>query len=165
MLAREAAHLQLARTELEKLLGPVESESPLYPFDLTEYYLPEMGAGLQRQFLSFKRMADPAGLADWKLAANALEARFARELSARNGPARPVNLDPGYLFRRKLVLASTKDHAHRVYLRDGIFAEITMVFRNEKWQCHEFTFPDFKSGRYDRFFKRVRSQHLRGLRG
>jgi hypothetical protein len=164
LLARDAELFQRARIPLEELFGPVDSESPIWPFDLTDYYQDEMGAGLQRQFFSFKRLADPADLPDWKLATNAIEAQFTREAEATGGAARPINLDAGYLFRRKLVLASTKDHAHRLYLRDGIFAEITMSFRDEKWLCHQFTFPDFKSGRYDRFFKRVRSQHLRKLK-
>jgi hypothetical protein len=164
MLARDAAHFQHAREALEALLGPVDSESSVFPFDITDYYLAEMGGDLLRQFFSFKRLADPAELPDWKLATNALEIRYQKELRSDGGPLRPINLDPGYLFRRKLVLASTKDHAHRIYLRCGIFAEITMSFRDEKWLCHQFTFPDFKSGRYDKFFKRVRSQHLRKLK-
>ena len=66
----------------------------------------------------------------------------------------------GYLTGAKLVLASTKDFAHRLYLRDGIFAEITLSFRGDAWASHHFTFPDFKSGIYDAFLKQARDQHL-----
>ncbi len=77
---------------------------------------------------------------------------------------RPINLDPGYISGAKLVLASTKDFAHRIYMRDGIFAEITMGFRGDSWVSHHFTFPDFKSGMYDDFLKKARDWHLRKIR-
>lgn len=145
-----------ALPELEALFGPRELESPVYPFDKTAYYEPEMGAGLKRRFITFKRLADPAGLVDWKLATNALEQRFAAEDSRRT-----INLDAGYLTGAKLVLASTKDFAHRIYLRDGIFAEITLAFRGGAWLAHECTFPDFRAPAYHPFLSQARDAHLR----
>ncbi|HYG75600.1 MAG TPA: DUF4416 family protein [Planctomycetota bacterium] len=160
MLAGDASFFQAAKAPLEELLGPVEMESPLYPFDKTIYYAESMGPGLLRQFFAFRDLKDPALLAGWKLATNAMEANLGRILSTPGGPPRPINLDVGYITGAKLVLASTKDFAHRLYLRDGIFAEITMGFRDNAWISHAFTFPDFKSGIYDAFLKRVRDEHL-----
>lgn len=160
MLAGEAGHFEVARPALEKLLGPVELVSELFEFNPTEYYTESMGVGLKRCFFAFQNFADPAGLAEWKLAANALEEELKPRLAPSGVPARPINIDPGYVTGAKLVLASTKDFAHRIYLRDGIFAEITMAFRAGKWLPHQFTFPDFRSGVYDGFLKRVRDGHL-----
>ena len=164
MLSGDTAHFQAARPALEALLGPIALESPCYPFDKTEYYTPTMGAALQRQFFVFQELADPGALADWKLATNGIEEKLTPVLAPSGTPARPINLDPGYLTASKLVLASTKNFAHRLYLRDGIFAEITMNFRGDKWLSHQFTFPDFKSGIYDAFLSQARDRHLRKIR-
>jgi hypothetical protein len=164
MLAGSPAHFAAARSPLEKLFGPVELESELYPFSSTAYYTPAMGARLQRQFFSFQRRADPGELSQWKLAANRLERELAPTLAVPGGPVRPINLDPGYVTGAKLVLASTKDFAHRLYLRDGIFAEITLSFSGGQWATHAFTFPDFRSGIYNEFLSRVRDRHLRKVK-
>lgn len=165
MLASDPAFFQAARPPLEALFGPLELESPVFPFDKTEYYTASMGAGLKRQFFTFRTLADPVGLPDWKLATNALERELKDQLAPREAsPERPINLDPGYLTGAKLVLASTKDFAHRIYLRDGIFAEITMGFRRDSWVSQHFTFPDFKSGIYDTFLKKARDWHLRKVK-
>jgi len=71
-----------------------------------------------------------------------------------------VNIDPGYIDGARLILASTKDHAHRIYLRDGIFAEVTMRYRFKRWTSFDYTFPDFASGVYDEFLSRVRKSWL-----
>ena len=164
MLAQQSAHFALARPALEQVFGAVELESPLYNFDKTAYYDEEMGQHLKRLFYTFKPLADPARLADWKLRTNALELELKTRIVALADtvtcPMRPINLDPGYITGAKLVLASTKDFAHRLYLRDGIFAEITMGFRGSGWVSHDFTFPDFRSGMYDAFLKKARDWHL-----
>ena len=76
--------------------------------------------------------------------------------------ARPINLDPGYIESSKLVLASMKNFSHRICLADGVYAEITLMYRNGKWRHLEWTFPDFASGRYDRFLSEVRDRLARG---
>jgi hypothetical protein len=167
MLSSDAARFERARGPLEELFGPVELESPVHPFEVTTYYAASMGPGLQRKFLAFERLADAGALAEWKLACNALEQRLRKELLAAGAtglPERPINIDPGYISASKLVLASTKDFAHRVYLREGIFAEITLAFRGEAWVSHQFTFPDFKSGMYDAFLRQVRERHMRKMK-
>ena len=100
-------------------------------------------------FLCFPGLVNAGGLADWKRQAIEIE-------SMSRKPVRAVNIDPGYIDGARLVLASTKDHAHRIYLRDGIFAEVTMRYRFRKWAAFDYTFPDFASGVYDEFLLRVR---------
>jgi hypothetical protein len=128
--------------------------SDTFPFDDTDYYGPEMGDGLRRRFLCFAGGFDPADLADAKLRTNEVEAELAVERDGRT--ARRVNLDPGYVTGAKLVLASAKDAGHRVYLRDGIHAEVTLAFRRASCARFPWTYPDFRSGRYDAFLLKVR---------
>ncbi|MEI6233607.1 MAG: DUF4416 family protein [Planctomycetota bacterium] len=160
MLAADLGHFDAAQGPLEELLGPVEFRSPCYPFNPTDYYTPTMGANLKRCFFSFHNFADPSTMPDWKLATNAMEEKLAPILAPSGTPPRPINIDPGYVTGAKLVLATTKDFAHRIYMRDGIFAEITMAFRRGVWLSHQFTFPDFKCGTYDSFLRRMRDNHL-----
>jgi hypothetical protein len=144
--------------------------SEQFDFNQTDYYEPTMGRGLKKVFWAFERPFDPAELADVKLLTNRWEEDFA-QAAQRNElfvddtattitDVRPLNLDPGYITPAKLVLASTKDFAHRIYLRDGIFAEVTLFYRHGRWEHHEWTFPDYRRGDYHEFFTRVR-EHLR----
>jgi hypothetical protein len=96
----------------------------------------------------------------WKRTAIALEA----ESSAGFPAGRRVNVDPGYLDGARIVLASTKDNAHRIYLRDGIFAEVTMCRGKSGWKSFSYTFPDFASGMYDAFLDEVRMDWRSGVR-
>lgn len=137
---------------LSEIWGEPELQSEAVPFDKTDYYH-EIAPDLSRVFVSFPGLVNPEGLADWKHQAIAIEAQ-SRE------PVRAVNIDPGYVDGARLVLASTKDHAHRIYLRDGIFAEVTMRYRFRKWASFDYTFPDFASGVYDEFLCGVRKMWL-----
>lgn len=138
--------------------GPVTLASDAFDFTETDYYAVTMGAGLKKQFLAFEQLIDPAALADIKRQTNAWEAEYAA--LGRHAEPRPLNLDPGYITPAKLVLASTKDHAHRIYLRDGIFAEITLSYRQRSWQPLEWTYPDYRRSDYQAFFTRCREKLL-----
>ena len=134
--------------KLSELWGEPELVSCPVPFDKTNYY-DDISPNLTRVFVCFPGLVGASGLADWKHKAIEIEA-------ASRQPVRAVNIDPGYIDAARLVLASTKDHAHRIYLRDGIFAEVTMRYRFKKWQSFDYTFPDFASGVYDEFLSSVR---------
>jgi hypothetical protein len=162
LLYGNESHYDPLRVKLSELFGPVELESPVYPFTFTSYYEATMGPALKRRFLLFEWESNPETLADWKRATNDLEEQLSGEL--QGGVQRPVNIDPGYVTGGKLILASTKDFAHRIYLRDGIFAEVTLHFQDGEWRSHNFTFPDFKSGVYNEFLNRAREAHLRKTR-
>lgn len=144
---------------LERAFGPAERGSRVFPFDNTGYYIDELGPRPLRAFLAFPGPFPTEELAARKLAANALE----RELAlALGGPSpRPVNLDPGYVTGAKLVLASAKNFAHRVHLRDGIYAEVTLQYRHGSWRSFPWTFPDYASGRYDAFLCGLRESCIR----
>jgi len=147
--------LDWARDRAVCHFGARAMESPRFAFDNTDYYRATMGEGLKKTFWLFERPFDPEELVGAKLLTNRWEEEYA---VASNWPeTRPLNLDPGYLTLGKLVLASTKDFAHRVYLGRGIFAEITLYFEHHHWQHHRFTFPDYRREDYQVFFTACRN--------
>jgi hypothetical protein len=151
----------LARCEAQ--FGPVALISPAFEFVETDYYVPTMGPGIRKCFWVFERLMDPGTLAELKLLSNEWEAEYAR--THRHAESRPLNLDPGYVTLAKLVLASTKDHTHRIYLSRGIYAETTLFYRHGSWQHHEWTFPDYRRADYQAFFSESR-RYLHGrIRG
>jgi hypothetical protein len=145
--------LELGREQCEARFGAVRSVSPAFDFTETSYYAAEMGANLKKQFWAFDEI-DPGRLAAIKLQTNMWEAEYAA--LRRHPEPRPLNLDPGYLTLAKLVLASTKDHAHRIYLRDGIYAEVTLSYRRGGWHPFEWTYPDYRRVDFQQFFTRCR---------
>jgi hypothetical protein len=133
--------------------GPVDHRSQVIPFEFTDYYAKEMGEVIDRQFVSFEELIDASRLPEIKLWTNGLEEQFA---STSAGVKRPVNLDPGYLEHAKVILASTKNFYHRIYLGNRIFGEVTMHFRNNTYQFFPWTYPDYQSKDYQEFFLRMR---------
>ncbi|MGH7296524.1 MAG: DUF4416 family protein [Polyangiaceae bacterium] len=153
LLARDEAALGLGREAAGRIVGAIGEVSPVWPFEWTRYYEDEMGPALARQIVSAAEVADPGGLAGWKRAAQAEEAAIAGRL----GAARPVNIDPGYVAGSKVVLASTKDFAHRVYLSAGIYAEVTLNYARGRFEPLPWTYPDWRSGRYEQFLRAARA--------
>ena len=134
--------------------GALLSKSSAFDFNETNYYRDSMGSDLKKQFLAFSGSIDPGKLPSIKCLTNHWEVECAKELG--HPEPRPLNLDPGYLTLAKLVLASTKDHAHRIYLSDGIYAEITLSFRGGEWQASSWTYPDYQREDYQAFFSTCR---------
>ncbi len=145
--------LEWARTMLSQHWGPIALASQ--PFDHTEthFYDASMGTQLKKMFFAWETLIDPATLVEKKLAANAWEAEYAA--LGKHIEPRPLNLDPGYLTEAKLVLATTKDRDHRLYLDRGIFAEVTLHFHHGAWQPRPWTYPDYCRADYQAFFTNV----------
>jgi hypothetical protein len=160
--SRHVESLDWARRRAVEAWGPVALESPAFDFQETKYYEPTMGPGLRKVFFVFARPYDPAELVDTKLETNRWEETYA-ELAPFAEP-RPLNLDPGYLTLGKLVLASTKDFTHRIYLQRGIYAEVTLYYKHGRWQHHEWTFADYRREDYQAFFSQCR-EYLHRQRG
>ncbi len=129
------------------------------PFAHTRYYADELGPELQRSFASFPDLIPRESIPEIKLWTNAEEAKLTR------GGKRTVNLDPGYLTPGQLFLASTKDQRQRVYIRDGIYVEPTLYFRDGAFHPFEWTYPDYRNGNYFGFLNKARDILLRQLRG
>lgn len=151
--------LAWARRRWEENFGQITLASEPFAFTETDYYASAMGPDLKKQFFASGGLVDPECLAETKCGTNAWEAEYA-ELAA-HPEQRPLNLDPGYITPAKLVLASTKDHAHRIYLRRGIYAEVTLAYRQKKWQPLDWTYPDYRRADYQAFFDRCRQVALR----
>jgi hypothetical protein len=154
LFSRYDAAIDWARRRAIEAWGPIAKESPVFSFAETAYYESTMGPDLRKLFFVFQRPIDPEQLVEIKLETN----RWEEEYSTMGGHSepRPLNLDPGYLTLAKLVLASTKDYAHRIYLSRGIFAEITLQYRHHRWVHHDFTFPDYRRADYQQFFSECR---------
>lgn len=146
-------------SKLESRFGPIDSQSGKIDFSYTDYYAKEMGSGLIKRFLSFKNLIIPDQLAKIKKEAISIEAEFAVE------GKRTVNLDPGYLEESKLVLASTKNFSHRIYLGDNIWGEVTLRYKNGRFVTHPWTYPDYATPLAFEFFKSARDIYRKRLAG
>ncbi len=146
---------------LSEIWGEPDQRSEPFLFDQTHYYDRQMGSPLTRVFLSFPELIEPAGIARIKIATNGIEAELAAVFTS---VARPVNLDPGYVDQAKVVLASTKDFSHRIPILHGIYAEVTLHYQGGDWRSWPWTFPDFRTGRYNGFFSRLRAQYRAQLK-
>jgi hypothetical protein len=133
-------------------LGPVQRSSRPFAFEHTDYYAVEMGRSLIKLFVSFANHIDPVRLPDLKLYTNAIEQRFADQ------GKRTVNLDPGYIEIPKLVLATTKNFSHRIYLGKGIFGDVQLYWRQGKFIGYPWTYPDYLEPENCEFFTAVRNQ-------
>jgi hypothetical protein len=158
MIAADESLMQQTEREMEGMFGAIDIRSELISFDYTDYYQTEMGGGLLRKFVSFDQLIDPGQLAGIKIKTNVIERRLA--IQTGDSMKRRINLDPGYVTAAKLVLATTKDFAHRIYLGDGIYGEVTLNFRKNGCTFFEWTYPDFKSGKYTPFLLKARRKMM-----
>ncbi len=146
---------------LSRQWGPTEEISTPTAFTAGGFYAPTMGEGLQKVLVASAEPVDPAALADWKTATNVWENEIAP--AVEGGPPRRLNLDPGYISQAKLVLATVKDRDHRIYLRDGIFAEVTLNYVGRRWVHHRWSYPDYRTDEVAEFAGRVRQRLRRYL--
>lgn len=149
LLAASIELLAEARSVLAEHFGTIQLASEPVRWEFGGYR-DEMGAEIWRQYVAFERPMRADELAARKLLANRLEDRW------RRGPGRLVNVDPGYVDLNKLVLATTKDAGHRVYVGDGIYAEATLRFERGEFVAFPFTYPDYAGAGARAFFTRVR---------
>lgn len=139
----------------------IDQRSTVLEFDaFTDYYATEMGPRLYRAWWSLHRLLPPDQLAEFKLIANELEQQYVMP----GGGGRGVNIDPGYLNESRLVLASCKDFAHRVYLGRGVYAEVSLVYRKDGFAPLEWTYGDYRSPEALRFFQGMRQDYRKQLK-
>jgi hypothetical protein len=137
--------------KMEGLYGPVELESEVFDFSHTPYYEKEMGNDLKRCFVSFEEPISPGRLRQCKLDSNRIEKEFLNDTGGRT-----INIDPGMIGLANLVLASTKNFAHRLYLGDGIYGEVSMIYTDGEFTSLGWTYPDYKTDEVVQFLLRVR---------
>lgn len=139
-----------SREILARDFGEVLFVSPSLPWDYSSYYKDEIGWPLFRQFIFFKNLIDPGLLADIKLKTNEIESNLSLE------GKRSINLDPGYLTLSNVVLASTKNYAHRIYLGKGIYGEVTLIYKDDTYKPHLFTYKDYQDKTHIDIFLKAR---------
>ena len=144
--------------KLEARLGSVDILSERLDFSHTDYYRDEMGERLFRKIASFEKLIKPDELADIKLFTNSVEDEYVKEKGKRI-----INIDPGYISMEKMVLASCKNFAHRIYLKKGIYADLTLIYKAGGFQSLEWTFPDYAKGNVKRLLQGIRERHMHQL--
>mgnify|MGYP001814503756 CR=1 FL=1 len=158
LLTGEPSLLDGAQEALVQAFGPIDLTSKLLPFDHTTYYAPEFGSNLQRRIVTFEHLVDPGELPAIKHRTNDLEDALIRDGKRR------VNIDPGYVSLGKMVLATTKNHAHRLYLGQGIYGEGTLTYQRGRFRAWPWTYPDYASERYCALFGQIRERYKAQLR-
>lgn len=139
---------------LAEFFGPPDLVGPWWPFDTTTYYAPEMGPNLGRRLVAFLHLADPARLPAWKAVSHEVEHAFSL------GGRRLANLDPGYVAKERVVLATGKNYSHRIYLDQGIYGDLTLIYRQGSFRALPWTYPDYAQGDLPALLGQVRQKYL-----
>ena len=156
-----------AKIILNDYFGPIDMESSYQLFDFTDYYLKEMGNNLKQKLISFDQLIPPNKIAQIKKQSNQLEINFSRKFSnsvKNKFISRPINFDPGYLTLNKFILASTKNGPVRIYINDGIYAEITLQFFKQSFQGHQWTYQNYQTACFIDFLNRAREKYKKQLK-
>ena len=147
-------HLDDVLQKMTETFGTIDEKSDLFTFTHTQYYLKEMGKELFKFFCSFKALIDPMEIVSIKLESNRIENFFSKDTK------RSVNIDPGYIETPKLVLATTKNYGHRIYLGQGIYGDVQLYWRNGAFRTNPWTYPDYREMDTVNFFTKVRKNYL-----
>ena len=149
--------------EVEKVLtnkyGKLEPIKKILPFDFTDYYSNEMGKGLKRKLVTFRKLVAVYDIYKVKIFSNKIEDKY------RKNGNRCINIDPGYVTEAKLVLLTTKDYTHRIHVGHNIFAESTLFFKNGKFDFWPWTYPDYADNKMSEYFDVVREIYMSDIKG
>lgn len=163
MLSNEILLFDELKERLKTIFSPVDLESPIWEWSHTDYYTTEMGRDLKRKFIFFERLINPETITEIKLKTIELEKQYRNENPPFNKEGmgglkggRRINLDPGYLDMARVVLVSTKDFSHRIYLGNGIYGEVTLIYSGNAFHPLPYTYPDFRTEEYRELFKKAR---------
>jgi hypothetical protein len=150
--------ISLVAADLTALFGAIDMVSPWFDFTYTHYYAPEMGTPLFRRVLVFKELIRQRDLADIKQQTNYVEHRYGCD------DRRSVNIDPGYLLRERFVLATGKNFSHRIYIGKGIYADLTLIYRNGIFEPLAWTYPDYAGQPMRDYLEQVRRKYVEDLK-
>ncbi len=161
VFTRHPSALTWGLERLQEHLGPIALQGEPYLFTQTTYYERTMGADLNKQLIAFRDLVSPDSLPRIKLLTNRLEEELAQ--TGTYPETRPLNLDPGLLTLGKFMLATTKDQAHRIYLGQGIFAEVTLRYQDGAFVPWEWTYADYRQPCVHAFLLQARSYYRQRL--
>ena len=154
IITTESNIIEKLVTEFISRFGQIDLVSRWMNFNYTTYYEREMGSPLFRRVFAFKPLISQADLSAFKLATNRMEQHYLREGRRR------VNIDPGYMLRERFVLASGKNFCHRIYIGEGIYADLTLVYQKGSFQKLPWTYPDYSDGDMLKFLEQVRNKYI-----
>jgi hypothetical protein len=156
MLTPERSLFDACAEILSTEYGPLDYQSEIWPWDKTDYYRAEMGTGIWRKFIFCRQLIEPAAFPAIKHFTNTLEHAFI--LPGGGSLRRRINIDPGYVTEAKIVLATTKDFSHRIYIGSDIYAEVTLRYqvRERRFAPMDYTYPDYRSDNYIIMFNKAR---------
>lgn len=158
LFTQKQKRLAAVAVDLMESFGSIDMISPLFPFDFTTYYEKEMGFPLFRRIFVFKSLIQQDALADIKLKTNAIETLYSAD------GMRQVNIDPGFLLMERLVLATGKNFAHRIYIGKCIYADLTLIYQKNGYQPLPWTYPDYAHGSIRHFLTLVRNKYMEDLK-
>ena len=158
LFLKEKALIASVGKALSDRFGPIDTISPWFPFDFTDYYEPEMGKPLFRRLLTFETLIQQGALAEVKIATNDIEQVFTRD------GRRMVNLDPGYLLLERFVLATGKNYTHRIYIGRHIYADLTLIYTKGRFQALPWTYPDYSDKKMLASLERIRKKYVSDLK-
>ncbi len=138
--------------------GVVDLALDWYAFDHSDYYAGEFGPSLKKAFFSFETLVDAETMPAVKIRSNRLEDGFCRD------GKRALNIDPGYIADAKLIMPTTKNLSHRVYVGQGIYADQQLMYHGKTFNTMPWTFADYKQPAVIDFFNRVRRVYFDQLR-
>jgi hypothetical protein len=148
------------RRTLSEEFGSTDFRSEVFEFShFTNYYADELGRDLKKIFISLEDLHLPDSLPDYKIKSNAMEKALSRN------EKRIINLDPGYLTMAKVVLATTKDYSHRLYLAKGIYGDLHLYYAQKSFQKQSWTYPDYQQPQALVFFNQLRTIYNQQLAG
>ena len=162
LLSSNADLLAAVEADLTAILGAIDGRSEILPWTVSRFYEKEMGSRLLRRFLSFAPLISPGNLAEIKLQTQRVEDKYRHKTG--NSTGRRVNLDPGYVEAGKVVLASTKNAGHRIYLHSGIYGEATLLYYDSAFHAGSYTYPDYLWPQTLAFLTSLRLVYLDQLR-
>ena len=142
------------KNELEAEFGQIDIITEPFPFDFTDYYVPEMGEGIERFFISFRNLVSPDTLASIKEKTNEIEKAWADDGKRR------INLDPGLLSESSIILATTKNRAHRIAIGRGLYAEVTLIYQSHGFTSFPWTYADYRSAEVQAMLLDMRRDYL-----
>jgi hypothetical protein len=159
LIYAEEAFFQLGLQELVLSFGETDFMSERFLFNFTDYYSKEMGPTLFRHFLAFQCLIPPSSLPEIKQTTNRIEGKYVQSQGNRR-----LNIDPGYLSLEHVILATTKGYVHRPYLRDGIYADLTLIYEKGSYRALEWTYPDYRQPNTIALFNRLRTRYAEALK-
>lgn len=158
IIHKPGADIEECLRKMKERLGDIDFMSEEMPFSYTSYYEREMGTGLKRRIISFKKLIKREEIVEVKIFTNILEEVFSYQ------GKRTLNIDPGYLAHEHLILATGKGYSHRPYLGKGVYADLNLIFVHDEYKPLEWTYPDYKSQKMRSLFMKLRDEYSKQIK-